>query len=283
MTRTVEANEGSTRQRICFVVGPIGEAGSETRRRADWLLKGVIVPTFSEHFAAFEVKRADTISSPGMIDVQLIEMLFEADLVIADMSETNANAFYEMGIRHAFSKPIVHMFARGTKIPFDVAPHRAIEFSIEHIDDLGLACAALKGAVTEAIKPGFSVVNPVTRALGLKKFEATATPGEQVLANEISELRRLISDQNLQTRSRRPRSEHKPLEARLNALIYRADTDVRAILEAASPEYGSRSREYREDNSLFISLPIDTPESEVIAIAEALRKTVGIVDVWARY
>jgi len=28
--------------KLCFVIGPIGDAGTETRRHADWLLKGII-------------------------------------------------------------------------------------------------------------------------------------------------------------------------------------------------------------------------------------------------
>ncbi|MBB3385711.1 MULTISPECIES: hypothetical protein [unclassified Rhizobium] len=283
MTKTEQSEKKDNPRPVCFVVGPIGESGSETRRRADWLLKGVIVPTFNDHFSGFEIKRADTISSPGMIDVQLIEMLFEAELVIVDMSETNANAFYEMGIRHAFSKPVIHMFAQGTKIPFDVAPHRAIPFSIDHIEDLWLAGVALKDAVTEAIKPGFTVINPVTRALGLKKFETTATPEMQLLWDEISELRRLISDPNLRKPFRRSMQEFKPLEARINLLMYRPDTDIRAIIAAASPEYGVWCQVHQEDSSLFISLPIDIPEDEMNKIGVALRGTPGIVDVWGRF
>lgn len=65
-----------------------------------------------------------------MIDTQMINHLLDADLVIVDMSLLNANAFYEMGIRHMARKPVIHMFVAGTSIPFDVKSYRAIEFSL---------------------------------------------------------------------------------------------------------------------------------------------------------
>ena len=77
----------------------------------------------------FEVIRSDKIAQPGMINSQMINHLLDDDLVIADMSRLNANAFYEMGLRHMAEKPIIHMFrVPNDGIPFDVNPYRAITF-----------------------------------------------------------------------------------------------------------------------------------------------------------
>src|SRR5688572_26162800 len=109
-------------KRTCFVIGPIGENGSAIRTHADWLLHGIIEPVFAEHFPEVQLERADKIALPGMIDSQVINRLLDSDLVVADMSLLNANAFYEMGIRHMAQKPIIHMFLQGSEIPFDVKP-----------------------------------------------------------------------------------------------------------------------------------------------------------------
>jgi hypothetical protein len=139
---TPMANEKTTK--ICFVVGPIGDDGSPTRGHADWLLEGIIEPVFAEHFKDFNVIRSDKIAQPGMIDSQVINHLLDADLVIADMSLLNANAFYEIGLRHMERKPIIHMFRAGEVIPFDVKPYRAIPFSVEHPKHLSEAQKQLK-------------------------------------------------------------------------------------------------------------------------------------------
>ncbi|WP_421579138.1 hypothetical protein [Shinella sp. M31] len=176
------------KKKTCFVVGPIGSEHSESRIHADWLLEMIIQPVFEQHFEAFEVIRSDTITQPGMIDAQMIGHLLDADLVIADMSERNPNAFYEMGIRHMTSRPIIHMFLKGTEIPFDVAPYRAIDFSRIHPSDIRKAQARLKEAVEAVQHPDYKVENPVTRARGVQKLADDATPGMQVLIQQIADL-----------------------------------------------------------------------------------------------
>jgi len=102
-------------KKICFVVGPIGNEGSDERRHADWLLDGIITPVLDEF--EYDVLRSDKIASPGMIDSQIINQVIDADLVIADLSNRNANAFYELAIRHMEEeKPIIHMIHKSNTI-----------------------------------------------------------------------------------------------------------------------------------------------------------------------
>jgi hypothetical protein len=181
-------------QKHCFVIGPIGDEGSHERIHADWLYKGIILPVFAQYFPEWTVERADKIPTLGMVNSQIINRLHDAELVIADLSFHNANAFYEMAIRHKVGKPIIHMIRKGEKIPFDVIPHRAIPFAHIHPDDHETAQAALHAAVTEAIKEGFEADNPVKHARGRLEFEEQASPAMKVLADEIVMLRSRIDD-----------------------------------------------------------------------------------------
>jgi hypothetical protein len=180
-------------QRLCFVVSPIGTAGGLERTHADWLLKGIIEPVFAKHFTNYRLERADKINVPGMIDSQVINRLLDAELVIVDMSLSNANAFYEMGIRHMVQLPIIHMFREGDRIPFDVAPYRAIPFSYAHPDHLDAAKTALKQAVDEVNKEGYQVENPVTRARGLMELRRHATAPEKVILDSLSQMERRLT------------------------------------------------------------------------------------------
>src|SRR5262245_33297359 len=94
----------------CFVIGPIGERKSETRKHADILLNKIIKTTFARHFKEFKIIRADEIALPGIIHNQIISAVIDAELVIADLTGRNANAFYELGIRHFAQKPIIHFY-----------------------------------------------------------------------------------------------------------------------------------------------------------------------------
>jgi hypothetical protein len=171
----------------CFVVGPIGEPDSETRIHADWLLEEIIQPVLVE-LGGFEIMRADQIAQPGMIDAQIIRQLTEAELVIADLSTLNPNAFYEIGIRHMAQKPIIHIQLIEDKIPFDVSLYRAIKFARTRPSDLRRAREELKRAVSAVFAEGYQVDNPVTRARGQIKLEEGATPEQKLILDQISEL-----------------------------------------------------------------------------------------------
>jgi hypothetical protein len=122
------------------------------------------------------------------INSQVINRLWEADLVIADMSFHNANAFYELAVAHVKLRPTIHMIRKDFPIPFDVAPYRAILFSTDEYRDLGEARRTLKDAVAEAIKLD-KVENPVTHARGAFELAEKADPAIQVIAAELQNLK----------------------------------------------------------------------------------------------
>lgn len=157
--------------KLCFVIGPIGDHKSDDRVHADLLLKKIIRPTFKKHFPEFKVERADDISRPGLIDSQVITNLIEADLVVADLTTRNANAFYELGIRHMLQKPVIHVYRRGDRIPADIAPYRAIEFAYADKWEIRDAKQNLRRAVTQVNASDFYIENPVTRSAGFIRMQ----------------------------------------------------------------------------------------------------------------
>ena len=82
----------------------------------------------------------------GNIRTDMFEQLLIADLVIADISIHNANAFYELGIRHAFrDKRTFLIRSEGDKVPFDLKTDRYLEY------DAGNPAASLP-VLVEALK-----------------------------------------------------------------------------------------------------------------------------------
>lgn len=175
--------------KLCFVASPIGDPGTPERDHADWLLQTIITPIFNQYYPAFRVERADKITTPGMIDSQVINRLHDAPLVIVDMSFQNANVFYEMGIRHMKRLPTIHMYREDQQIPFDVKPYRAIPFNYRHPDDMEKAKRELRTVVDEVLAPEFTVENPVTRARGFEKLQEGASSAERLLMGELADLK----------------------------------------------------------------------------------------------
>lgn len=176
------------KKKMCFVVGPIGDDDSDDRIHADWLLEDIITPVFDEHFEDFEVTRADKISNPGQITSQVITALLEAELVIADLTTLNPNAFYEIGIRHTMQLPIIHMHLEGQRIPFDIAPFRSIKFSRRRPVDIRSARAMLLEYVREATDAEHVIDNPVTFSRGKVEFDQKATPEQKILQEQMEYL-----------------------------------------------------------------------------------------------
>jgi hypothetical protein len=65
--------------------------------------------------------RADEIRHSGSIDVPMYRELLNADVVIADLSTANVNAFYELGIRHALRPHTTIVISEDKLVyPFDL-------------------------------------------------------------------------------------------------------------------------------------------------------------------
>lgn len=122
------------KEKVCFVVCPIGEAGSEIRNNADKLFKYIIKPVCEK--CGFRPERSDIINEAGSITKKIIDDLKASDLVIADISGHNPNVFYEMGFRNCTGKPIIHLRTKGEKIPFDVNTVRTFEYDLTDLDNV---------------------------------------------------------------------------------------------------------------------------------------------------
>ena len=114
-------------KKTCFVVCPIGEEGSEIRKRAESLFNHVIEPACDKFNLA--PIRVDKIAITGLITNKIIRSLRDADVVVADLTGHNPNVFYELGVRHALNKPVILIKSEKDKRPFDIQSVNIIDYS----------------------------------------------------------------------------------------------------------------------------------------------------------
>lgn len=104
--------------KVCFIISAIGESGTPTRERADKVYKYLIAPVCED--LGYKPIRVDHVNAVDNINETIINYLKTAHMVIADMTEHNPNAFYEVGFRQALELPLVPIIESGGKLPFDV-------------------------------------------------------------------------------------------------------------------------------------------------------------------
>lgn len=125
-------------KKTCFVVMGFGKKMDYRNAKEvdlDIIYKEVIKKLFKTSFSDYQLIRADEISSSEIIDASMYSLLIKADLVIADITTSNENALYELGIRHAlkpFSTIIMMQKSDSYSIPFDLNHNRILMY-----DDYG--------------------------------------------------------------------------------------------------------------------------------------------------
>jgi tetratricopeptide (TPR) repeat protein len=122
----------------CFVVMGFGvktDPQSGRKLNLDMSYENIIKPAVEA--AGLKCIRADEIQHAGVIDVPMYEQLLEADVVVADVSTMNPNAFYELGVRHALRPHTTIIMAESElAFPFDIG-HNAIR-RYKHLgEDIG--------------------------------------------------------------------------------------------------------------------------------------------------
>ncbi|GCD10454.1 nucleoside 2-deoxyribosyltransferase [Clostridium tagluense] len=116
----------------CFIVCPIGDENTTTRKRSDLLFKHIITPVCES--CELDPIRVDHLNDTDSITETIIKNLKDSDLVIADLTEHNPNAFFELGYRFALGKPVIHLSQKGTKLPFDISAIRTLPYDLSDLD-----------------------------------------------------------------------------------------------------------------------------------------------------
>ena len=119
---------------VCFVDMPFGkksDLASGVEVDFDQIYESAIKPAIMD--CNLEPVRGDQERTGGIVHAPMFGRLLLSDYVVADLTLSNANVFYELGIRHT-ARPFttVPVFATIHSLPFDVSLVRAIPYSLEN-------------------------------------------------------------------------------------------------------------------------------------------------------
>lgn len=167
----------------CFVIAPIGKAGSDTRQRSDTVLQYMLKPAATE--CGLQARRSDEIDESGIITNQIIHHLVEDPMVIADLTERNPNVYYELAVRHATGKPFVQIIEQGEPIPFDIASVRTIEIDSQTIAGGDKARQDIARQVRANKESSAIIHNPILAAVTLERLWQAASPEKRQLGDVL--------------------------------------------------------------------------------------------------
>ena len=118
---------------VCFVLMPISDPEGYSQGHFKRVYQDILKPACE--MAGYRAVRADEVSQTNLIQLDILQKLLDAPMVLCDLSNRNPNVMFELGVRQAFDKPVVLVQKIGTKPIFDIAPLRYTDYRNQRIYD----------------------------------------------------------------------------------------------------------------------------------------------------
>ena len=155
---------------VCFMIMPYGKKPTQAepgRGPAEIDFNALwdhgYVPTIKT--LGYEPVRADQ-DTGGLIISQMLERLYFADLVLADMTIPNGNVYYEVGVRHAARKTgCVLLAADWSKQLFDVVQMRTVRYPLPEGNITDATAAPFQTAIKDGITVLRDGISPMHQSL----------------------------------------------------------------------------------------------------------------------
>ena len=154
---------------LCFMIMPYGRRATQVEPSSNAPARLISTPFGTERSPRPLSRSATTRSAPIRTPArssshQMVERLYFADLVLADMTIPNGNVYYEVGVRHAAKRTgCVLLAAEWSKPLFDVAQMRTVRYPLKEGNIEGPTAKAISDAIRIPIDALLRGKSPVLR------------------------------------------------------------------------------------------------------------------------
>ncbi|WP_288713040.1 hypothetical protein [uncultured Bilophila sp.] len=197
------AEEKKEKKPICFVIMPISDhpdydAGHFTR-----VYNHIFKPAIE--LAGYIPIRSDDETKSNNIVADIIKKIVVSDMALCDISTRNANVLYELGIRHAFDKPVVLVKDEKTNSIFDISGIRYTDYNSSlRIDRVSPDIQKIKKSIEshsgDDIESSVLKLSMINYSAKLPK-QNTVTADTQLLLNAIRSLDDKINKSYMRSRT----------------------------------------------------------------------------------
>lgn len=133
----------------CFVISPFGEP-------FDTYFVHIVKPALEE--CGLYAIRGDSLYRPTTIVDDIWQGIRDAKLLIAELTDRNPNVFYELGLAHAISKPVILISKSIDDVPFDLRSIRVLVYDKDHPDWGNKLRSSLVKSIREVLKSPTSAI-----------------------------------------------------------------------------------------------------------------------------
>jgi hypothetical protein len=129
--------------------------------------------------------RGDSLFRPSPIMGDIWQSIQDAKVLVAELTEKNANVFYELGLAHAIGKPVILISETMDDVPFDLQPLRVLIYDKDDPAWGNKLKTHIVSALAETLPNAIEVVPPMFR----KRVKSQA-PEDSELSLRMSQLER---------------------------------------------------------------------------------------------
>jgi len=141
------AQEKKEERKVCFVIMPFSDPDGYEKGHFKKIYEQIFKPAIEN--AGYTAFRMDENSESTLIQAKIYNHLINEPMVLCDLSSKNPNVLYELGIRHAYDKPVVLVQEEGQSHIFDIAGLTTVSYRKNRVYDEVIQD---QKNITEAIK-----------------------------------------------------------------------------------------------------------------------------------
>lgn len=128
-----ELNTKTQHAKRCFVMMPFSDPEGYAKGHFRKIYEQIIKPAIES--AGYVAYRVDEDGVSNLITTKIFQAIVDCDMAICDLSSRNPNVLYELGIRHAFDKPVVLITDEKTERIFDIQGLSTITYRSSRLYD----------------------------------------------------------------------------------------------------------------------------------------------------
>ena len=175
---------------ICFVIMPISDHPDYDPGHFKRVYNHIFKPAIEQ--AGYIPIRADDETKSNNIVADIIKKIVESDMAICDISTRNANVLYELGIRHAYDKPVLLVKDEKTESIFDISGIRYTNYDsslrIDRVDsDIQKIRQSISSHTGDDIESSVMKLSMINYSAKIPK-QNTLTGETQIILNTLKSI-----------------------------------------------------------------------------------------------